>query len=34
MSEATSKSGATGKVVQVIGPVLDIEYPAEQLPEI
>ena len=33
MNEA-SKSGATGKVVQVIGPVLDIKYPAEQLPEI
>ena len=34
MSEANNTSGATGKVVQVIGPVLDIEYPAEQLPEI
>jgi F-type H+-transporting ATPase subunit beta len=26
--------GATGKVVQVIGPVVDVEFPAEQLPEI
>ena len=34
MSDTSNTSGATGKVVQVIGPVLDIEYPAEQLPEI
>ena len=34
MNDASNTSGATGKVVQVIGPVLDIEYPAEQLPEI
>ena len=34
MNDASKTSGATGKVVQVIGPVLDIEYPAEQLPEI
>src|SRR5215216_6396079 len=26
--------GATGKIVQVLGPVVDIEYPADQLPEI
>ena len=34
MNDTNNTSGATGKVVQVIGPVLDIEYPAEQLPEI
>ncbi len=34
MNDTSNTSGATGKVVQVIGPVLDIEYPAEQLPEI
>ena len=34
MNDTNNSSGATGKVVQVIGPVLDIEYPAEQLPEI
>ena len=34
MNDSSNTSGATGKVVQVIGPVLDIEYPAEQLPEI
>lgn len=34
MNDTSKTSGATGKVVQVIGPVLDIEYPAEQLPEI
>jgi F-type H+-transporting ATPase subunit beta len=26
--------GAAGKVIQVIGPVVDVEFPAEQLPEI
>ncbi len=34
MNDTNDTSGAAGKVVQVIGPVLDIEYPAEQLPEI
>ncbi len=34
MNDTSNATGATGKVVQVIGPVLDIEYPAEQLPEI
>ncbi len=34
MNDTNNTSGAAGKVVQVIGPVLDIEYPAEQLPEI
>ena len=34
MNDTSNTSGAIGKVVQVIGPVLDIEYPAEQLPEI
>ncbi len=27
-------TGATGKIVQVLGPVVDVEFPAEQLPEI
>jgi F-type H+-transporting ATPase subunit beta len=31
---STATAGATGKVVQVIGPVLDIEFPEDQLPEI
>src|SRR5688500_7216299 len=26
--------GATGKIVQVMGPVVDIEFPPDQLPEI
>ncbi len=26
--------GATGKVIQVIGPVVDVEFPPDQLPEI
>ena len=25
---------ATGKVIQIIGPVVDIEFPPEQLPDI
>src|SRR5437763_11337535 len=37
-SQGTSKSGAgersVGKVVQVIGPVLDVEFEPEQLPEL
>jgi F-type H+-transporting ATPase subunit beta len=31
---STTKTGATGRVVQVIGPVLDIEFPSDALPEI
>jgi F-type H+/Na+-transporting ATPase subunit beta len=31
---ATAAPGATGKVVEVIGAVVDIEFPAEQMPEI
>src|SRR5438045_4333426 len=27
-------AGATGKIVQIIGPVIDVEFPADQLPEI
>jgi F-type H+-transporting ATPase subunit beta len=30
----TSVKGATGTVVQVIGPVIDVEFPPDQLPEI
>jgi F-type H+-transporting ATPase subunit beta len=30
----TSTRGATGSVVQVIGPVIDVEFPPDQLPEI
>ena len=26
--------GATGKIVQVLGPVVDVEFPSEHLPEI
>ncbi|HUP23830.1 MAG TPA: F0F1 ATP synthase subunit beta [Thermoanaerobaculia bacterium] len=33
-SSSSSAGGAVGKVVQVIGPVLDIEFPEDQLPEI
>src|SRR4051794_15718509 len=31
---AGAKGGATGHVVQVIGPVVDLEFPPEQLPDI
>src|SRR5690606_12566492 len=31
---ATASQTTTGTIVQVIGPVLDIEFPPEQLPEI
>jgi F-type H+/Na+-transporting ATPase subunit beta len=31
---AVNSPGATGKVVEVIGAVVDVEFPAEQLPEI
>src|SRR5688500_814572 len=31
---AASTVGASGRVVQVIGPVLDIEFPADALPAI
>src|SRR5688500_8715770 len=27
-------AGSTGKVVRIIGPVVDVEFPAEQLPDI
>ncbi|MCC6703959.1 MAG: hypothetical protein IT334_03720, partial [Thermomicrobiales bacterium] len=27
-------TGVTGKIVQVLGPVVDIEFPAGHLPEI
>ncbi len=31
---ATTTGGATGRVVQVTGPVVDVEFPTDQLPEI
>ena len=31
---ATATTPTTGTIVQIIGPVLDIEFPPEQLPEI
>ncbi|HEX8217899.1 MAG TPA: hypothetical protein VF914_01655, partial [Chloroflexia bacterium] len=31
---ATSTRGATGRIVQITGPVVDIEFPPDQLPEI
>jgi F-type H+/Na+-transporting ATPase subunit beta len=31
---AAAKTGATGRIVQVLGPVVDIAFPADQLPEI
>ena len=33
MATATAKGTSTGKVVQVIGPVIDVEF-TEQVPEI
>ncbi|HSA55421.1 MAG TPA: F0F1 ATP synthase subunit beta [Gemmatimonadaceae bacterium] len=33
MATATT-TGATGRIVQIIGPVLDVEFEAEQLPEL
>jgi F-type H+-transporting ATPase subunit beta len=32
--ERPSTAGATGKIVQIIGPVVDVEFPAEQQPAI
>jgi F-type H+-transporting ATPase subunit beta len=34
VATSNQKTGATGKIVQVLGPVVDIEFPADQLPEI
>jgi F-type H+-transporting ATPase subunit beta len=34
VSDSNQQPGAIGKVVQVIGPVLDIEFPEGQIPEI
>jgi F-type H+-transporting ATPase subunit beta len=31
---AAATTGATGRIVQVLGPVVDIQFPSEQLPEI
>ena len=31
---AVAKRGATGRIVQITGPVVDIEFPPDQLPEI
>jgi F-type H+-transporting ATPase subunit beta len=31
---AAATTGATGRIVQVLGPVVDIEFPPDQLPEI
>lgn len=31
---AAATTGATGRIVQVLGPVVDIEFPSEHLPEI
>ncbi len=31
---ATKSTGSTGRIVQIIGPVLDVEFEPEQLPEI
>ncbi len=34
VATAPRTTGATGKIVQVLGPVVDIEFPPDQLPEI
>ncbi len=34
MSETKTKTRGTGKVVQVIGPVIDVEFPEDQMPDI
>src|SRR5437588_9683071 len=34
MAEASNGSKATGRVVRVIGPVVDVEFPPDDLPEI
>jgi F-type H+-transporting ATPase subunit beta len=34
VAATTPTTGATGKIVQVLGPVVDIEYPPDQLPQI
>ena len=33
-TRGTGKTGATGRIVQVTGPVVDIEFPADRLPDI
>ena len=33
-SASTTTNGATGRVVQIIGPVVDVEFPEKQLPPI
>lgn len=34
INEQTSNAGVMGEIVQIIGPVLDVRFPAEQLPAI
>ena len=31
---STSKQGGTGRVVRVIGPVVDVEFAPDQMPEV
>src|ERR1700712_1979449 len=33
-TRGTGATGATGRIVQVTGPVVDIEFPADRLPDI
>ena len=34
MATATKKTTSTGRVIQITGPVVDIEFPAGELPAI
>ena len=32
--ELDASKGATGRIVRIVGPVVDVEFPADQLPAI
>ena len=33
-AELEASKGATGRIVRIVGPVVDVEFPADQLPAI
>lgn len=33
-AELDASKGATGRIVRIVGPVVDVEFPADQLPAI
>ena len=34
MNDASAKQGAVGRVVRIVGPVVDVEFPPDQMPAI